>query len=183
MKNQLDFFLINNLSNVINRSEVNELNRSFSSDHKVRKIILQLTHENILRCKRQKYAFNKLGWNKLNAIISENPFIPYCYSNVEAAVKQWYKWLENLLAKDVPRPTNHRASLPPWVKKETSHLMKSIATLKRKTSKKSSLAKRLKLKKKENQVRKNLVEDQAEFEKKVLRKKIFRSTKIFAIPR
>ena len=87
-KNQLDIFLIKNPSNVINRSEVNEFNRSFSSDHKACKIILQLTHENILRCKRQKYAFNKIGWNKLNTIIAENLFNPYCYSNVDALVKQ-----------------------------------------------------------------------------------------------
>ena len=62
--------------------------------------------------------------------------------------------------KNVSRTTIHRASLPPWVKKETA-----IATLKRKILKKSSLAKRLKLTRKENQLRKNLVEDQAEFEK------------------
>ena len=52
-KNQLDIFLINNPSNVINRLEVNEFNGSFSSDHKACKIILQLTHENILRCKNK----------------------------------------------------------------------------------------------------------------------------------
>ena len=47
--------------------------------------------------------------------------------------------------------------------------MKSIATLKRKISRKSNLAKILKLKRKENQLRKNLVEDQAGFEEKILR--------------
>ena len=41
--------------------------------------------------------------------------------------------------------------------------MKSIATLKRKISRKSSVAKILKLRRKENQLRKNLVEEQAEF--------------------
>ena len=77
------------------------------------------------------------------------------------------------LGKNIPRTTKHRASLPPWVKKETSHLMKSIATLKRKISKKSSLAKLLKLKRKENQLRKNLVEDQTEFEEKIFRGRKF----------
>ena len=67
--------------------------------------------------------------------------------------------------KNVPRTTKHRASLPPWVKKET--------TLKRKISKKSSLVKPLKLKRKENQLRKNLVEDQAEFEEKLFRGRKF----------
>ena len=108
-KNQLDIFPIDNLINVINRSEVNEFNRSFSSDHEAYKVILQLTHENIIRCKRQQYAFNKIGRSKLNAIIAENPVNPYCYSNVDALVKHWYKWLENILAKDVPRTTKHRA--------------------------------------------------------------------------
>ena len=98
-KNQLEIFLINNPSNVINRSELNEFNRSFSSDHKACKIFLQLTHENILRCKRQKCDRNKIGWNKLNAIIAANPFNPYCYSNLDALVNQWYKLLEKILAK------------------------------------------------------------------------------------
>ena len=77
-KNQLDIFLVIISSNVINRSELNEINRSFNSDHKAGKIIQKLTHENILRSKRQNYAFNELDWNKPNAIIAENPFNRYC---------------------------------------------------------------------------------------------------------
>ena len=76
------------------------------------------------------------------------------------------------MAKNVPRTTKNRASLPPWVKK-TSHLKKSIATLKRKISRKSSLVKLLKLKRKENQLRKNLVEDQVEFKEKIFRARKF----------
>ena len=51
--------------------------------------------------------------------------------------------------------------------------MKSIATLKGKNSRTSNLAKILKLKRKENQLRKNLVEDQAGFEERIFRGRKF----------
>ena len=80
------------------------------------KIILQLTHENIHRFKRQKYAFNKISWNKLNAIIAEYPFKPYCYCNVDALVKQRYKWLENILQKTFKEQLNTGQVFHPGLK-------------------------------------------------------------------
>ena len=50
-ENQLDVFLINNPSNVINRSELNEFSRPIRSCHKACEKILQLTHETFLDVK------------------------------------------------------------------------------------------------------------------------------------
>ena len=94
----------------------------------------------MMDAKKQKFSFNKIEWNKLNGIIIENPFNPYCYSNVDELVKQWYKWLEEILTKNIPKTTKHRARLPAWVKNETSHLMKTIMNLKKSLVKKSNLS-------------------------------------------
>ena len=56
------------------------------------------------------------------------PFRPVCWSNPNALIDEWEKWIFGLVQKFVPRRTKHHANLPPWVTPGTSHLIKKLAT-------------------------------------------------------
>ena len=45
--------------------------------------------------------------------IARCPFNPYCYSNVNELLKQWYEEFNRLFDQNVPRVTQHRSQLPP----------------------------------------------------------------------
>ena len=129
---------------VITKTRNNEFNKSFKSDHDAFITTLQIEKTTTIDTKHKKYAFNKVDWKDLNSYIEKNPFNPYCYSSVDQLVIQWYKWLDKVLSENVPKTTTHRSNLAPWVSKDSSHLIKIISTLKRKTSKKSTLARLIK---------------------------------------
>ena len=60
-----------------------------------------------------KYAFIKADWDEFNKSILQEPFQPYCYSNVDELLKQWYEWLWQKIDKHIPRINKHRSQLPP----------------------------------------------------------------------
>ena len=99
----------------------------------------------------------------------EKPFSPYCYSNVNKLLRQWYSWLWEKLKQFVPRVTHHRASLPPWVTSGTSHILKKLKTLNKRIPSLNgpSFRLRLKLKRMEKLLKQSLLEDQAAYEAKV----------------
>ena len=122
---QLDVFLTtNNPNQVINRDIKNEFNKSFDSDHDAFTVKIEAQTDMQSETKQHKFAFNKADWKELNNYILENPFKPYCYSNIDELVKQWYTWLDDVLTKSVPKTTQHRSNLPTWIKKESSHLIR-----------------------------------------------------------
>ena len=124
---------LNNPNQVINRDTKNEINKSFNSDHDAFTVKIEAQTDMQSETKQHKFAFNKADRKELNNYILENPFKPYCFSNIDELVKQWYTWLDDVLTKNVPKTTLHRSNLPPWIKKESSHLIKVISTLIRKT--------------------------------------------------
>ena len=116
---------LNNPNQVINRDRKNEFNKSFNSDHDAFTVKVEAQTDMQSETKQHKFAFSKADRKELNNYILENPFEPYCYSNIDELVKQWYTWLDDVLTKNVPKTTLHRSNLPPWIKKESSHLIKS----------------------------------------------------------
>ena len=123
--------------------------------------------------KIENFAFNKVDWKTLNEAIVNDPFMPYCFSNVDELLKQWYTWFNRILTKNVPKVTKHRSNLPTWIKPETSNLIKIISTLKRKIAKRSNILRLMKLKKKEHSLRRKMLEDQTEYEEKVFKGRQF----------
>ena len=81
--------------------------------------------------KGESLAFNRADWTTINQEIKDKPFIPYCYSNVNELLRQWYAWLWDQIKNNVPKVTSHRSTLPPWVTPSTSHVLKRVQTLKR----------------------------------------------------
>ena len=104
---QLDVFLTNNPSQVINRDTKNDFNKSFKSDHDAFTVKIEAQTDMQSETKQHKFAINKADRKELNNYILEKPFKPYCYSNIDELVKQWYTWLDDVLNKSVPK--NHAA--------------------------------------------------------------------------
>ena len=61
-----------------------------------------------------QHAYQKTVWQKMNTYIVEHPFTPYCYSNIDELVTQWYNLVQEIIDTNIPLVTYHRAQLPPW---------------------------------------------------------------------
>ena len=79
----------------------------------------------------ESLAFSRADWTIRNQEIKDKLFIPYCYSNVNELLHQWYAWLWDKIKNNVSKVTSHRSTLPPWVTPSTSHRQKRVQTLKR----------------------------------------------------
>ena len=98
-----------------------------------------------------KYAFKKVNeWEKLNEIIEIEPFMPYCFSNVDELVRPYYKLVWEKIDKIIPRVNKQ-------IKVNTMdielHLQSNKMTRNPKKCNKSSLCKLIK-QKLEKQVKK-----------------------------
>ena len=118
-----------------------------------------------------QHAYHKTDWQKMNAYIGEHPFSPFCYSNIDELVTQWYNWLQAIIDTHIPRVTKHRAQLPPWVSPPTSHQIKMLNTMKRKYERKPHLTQLLKIKRKEKDTRDQMLSDQTAYEEKLFKGK------------
>ena len=74
-------------------------------------------------------SFSNVDWELVNKVISDNPFDPFCLSNLNVLLSEWYIWINRIMDKTIPVKTKHRRSLPPWVSSETSNQMKRHNTL------------------------------------------------------
>ena len=84
----------------------------------------------------EKYhSYNKADSDNIRNFMVENPFNPRCFTNVYIATKEWYTYINDIIAKFVPLRTSHRQSLPPWITSTTSHLMKKVTTQKSRLTK------------------------------------------------
>ena len=105
-RKQLDVFLTNKPELVINSGKENQFNKNFKSDHQASIISLQIENEVKADMKIENFAFNKVDWKTLNEAIVNDPFMPYCFSNVDELLKQWYTWCCKILTKTIPKITN-----------------------------------------------------------------------------
>ena len=71
-------------------------------------------------------------YSLLRDLMTETPFTPNCYSNLDVMVDECYYRLLDLLQKSVPIRTKHRQSLPPLISPSTSILMKRKETASKK---------------------------------------------------
>ena len=78
--------------------------------------------------KTSMYSFCSANYELLNQLMYDSPFSPYCWSDDNMLVKQWYEWIDTLLAKCIPRRTTHRSSLAPWISPTTANLIKRLET-------------------------------------------------------
>ena len=177
----LDVALTNNPHLVIECYQHHELHRSFMVNKKhcshhlpilTSVVFLGTVVKNSNTCR--KFAFKRAVWKKLNQAIEEKAFKTFCFSNVDALLNHWYTWIRHHINNYIPNVTKHRAALPPWANKETSHIMKQLNT-KKKAWKILNLSRRLKLKKLERQILKQLDIDLNIFEDKILTSRRFSS--------
>ena len=108
----------------------------------------------------------RADWDSLNSSIETEPFIRE--RNYPTMVRMA---VGKKIEKFVPRITEHRSRLQPWIPPATSHLIKKLQTMKRKP--KQGLESLLKIKKLEKDIQKFSEEDIAEYEKTVLEGRTF----------
>ena len=154
-RNQLDFLLTNNSDFQLNISADNRLKQPPHSDHPL--YLLKLSDLNwILRSRATKifspldfniFPYSKAAWTSLGKHIEHNTFLPYCFSSVEVVLQLWYEWVQDCFELHFSKATKHWMSLAPWVKPQTSNLLKRRNTPLRLISRKSILSRLEKLKK------------------------------------
>ena len=136
---QLDVMLCDNpeliVSCDIDEPLIKMITNRFSNDKPVTCILVNNSECKLDKLKSHQYAFNRADWDGLNESIKTQPFSPYCYSSVNEIVRQWYDWLWEKIDKFVPRVTEHRKKLPPWITNPTSHLIKKLETIKKNQTK------------------------------------------------
>ena len=134
---QLDVFLCNNPEIVLNCTYDRSLFKNVSintkpcSDHFsiCTQINLLLDAPSIQAS--DKFAYNNTDWKEFNYNLTIDPFIPFCYSNVDFLLEQFYTWLRNKIRENMQLFTKHRASLQPWISNGTSHMINKLNTEKR----------------------------------------------------
>ena len=177
----LDVALTNNPHLVIECYQHHELHRSFMvnkkqcSDHLpilTSVVFLGTVVKNSNTCRN--FAFKRAYWKKLNQAIEEKALKPFCFSSVDVLLNQWYTRSRHHINNHNPKVTKHRAALPHWAIKETSHMMKQLNT-KKKALKILNLSRLLKLKNLERQILKQLDIDLKIFEDKFFTSRRFSS--------
>ena len=84
-------------------------------------------------------------------------------------VDHWYEWLFTIFEENIPKKTKHRLSLPPWLSKETSNLIKRRNTQKKVVLRKPSESNQTKLISLQNLVTEQLNDDQRAYEESVFK--------------
>ena len=133
-KRQLDEVLVNTLDPIISCGLDNNLFSKYSTNQKpcsdhipICTYLSTFIHPHA-SAGDVKFAFKRANWEHLNEQIMKSPFDPYCCSNVNVLVQEWYEWINKILEANIPKITRHRSSLPPWVTPSTSHLIKKLET-------------------------------------------------------
>ena len=101
------------------------------SDHQPYCIELDLSITAINRPSSTQFSYSRVDWEELANYFRTHKFSPYCYSSVDILTCSWYKWINDGIARHVPKRTKHRRNLPPWTSQATSNLIK-IANTRRK---------------------------------------------------
>ena len=119
-----------------------------------------------------KLNYERADWDRLNKAIAAELFNPYCFSNVDELVNQWYNWFWKLIERFIPRVTQHRAALPPWYSSYTSNIVKRFNTMKR-AKKHKSLENTKKIKKLEKLIKSRAKDDLKDYETTVFEVRTF----------
>jgi hypothetical protein len=110
------------------------------------------------------YSFGRANYQHLDNLINLHPFTAQCWSNPNVLIEEWYRWLDSLMKQSVPRKSQHRTNLPPWVRPKTSHCMKQLNTLQNRLKRRPTETIIAKVNDKEEQVRVLLQENQITYE-------------------
>ena len=94
---QLDVLLCDNPELIsqcqIDRNIRDKLTSQFSDHKPLYTTIAAFSCINLPKITYHRYAFKRADWDSLISSIETDSFIPYCYSNVNEIIRQWYEWL------------------------------------------------------------------------------------------
>ena len=146
--------------------DVSKFTRKVSpkSDHVPISCNIFLSQDNFLykETSRPSFSFCRADYKSMSSFVIENPFRIQCWSNPSVLAYYWQEWLLGVVAEFVPRRTIQRSHLNPWVSAVSSHLMKRINTLEKRSN--IPTAKSLELK---SQLNMNLDQDMCRYQEKM----------------
>ena len=98
------------------------------SDHKAIDIQLERPHHEVKVATENFRSFGSVDYNEIKKSILSEPFSPVCHININRMCEELSGYLKNLVNQHVPRTTNRRQSLPPWITPSTSNIMNKLRT-------------------------------------------------------
>ena len=112
-------------------------------------------------------SFGNADYAGINNYPAVNPFQPICHTNINKMCKELYQYLDQMIEVYVPRRTQPRQCLAPWITSHTSNLLKQLKT-------ENALLKRKPISYRKQQVHKleNLVTDFSEQDRKEYQEKL-----------
>ena len=113
-------------------TRVYSINGQTSSDHQTIRTTIFIDISATKPAPKVKDAYHKVDWKDFNSHIRDHHFSPYCLSNVDELVDQWYLWIQKIIEILIPRVIQQRANLPSRISSATSHELKILETMKRK---------------------------------------------------
>ena len=149
------------------------LNGHFRSDRDPFSIFLDLETPSVKTIQTHAFSYSRVDFNKVNKYIIENPFSPYRYSNCDKLMETWYEWLHEIMLATMPIRTNHRSSLPIWVKSPRSCIIRKLKSLQRKLNSEPSPALRNKVRSLEDVVVSKIIEDLILYEESFIKSRQF----------
>ena len=167
----LDVFLCNDDENVYMTNENKQIASHYNvSDHSAYITTIQLTVNRWTPVKRQQvYSFKSANCESFVTGTLENPFQPYCYSNIDVLLQTWYSWFHDIMEDNLKKVTTHRMYQASWITNKTSRLQNLLKTKTKKKKKKNNfnVSQALKIKKLEKQVSKSIEDDLKLYEAKI----------------
>ena len=149
------------------------LNGHFRSDHDPFSNFSHMQTLSVETTQTHAFSYSRVDFNKINKYIIENPFSPYCYIICDKLLQTWYEWLHEIMLATIPIRTNHRSSLPIWVKSPISCIIRKLKSLQRKWNCEPSPALRNKVRSLEDLVASKINEDLMLYEESIFKSRQF----------
>ena len=186
-KKHLDIVLTNNTDPILNVCVYNKIKQMHSLDHDPFNLKLNASDwfkvERPILEKRESSFFSssKADWKHTEAQIETRLFLQYYYNNVNLMLDHWDERLFNIFKEKIPKKTKHRVSLPQWLSRETSNLIKRKNTQKKIVQRKPSESNQTKLTLMQNLVTEKLNDNQRAYDESKTSSKTVDSVKCRSI--
>ena len=172
-RKSLDILLCNTPDLFLKKGVDNHLETLFSSNAAKLNLLVKPSHflkpvETTVN-DFSRFAFEKADWKQIKNFVKQNPFKPYCLSNVDLMLDLWYEWLYKILIDHIPIKTKHRMHLAPWVTSKISHLIKNLETKQSELSSSPSTLKERKIDCLQTELSLHLEDDHYQYETSLFR--------------
>ena len=128
----LDLFLVNKGIQIIDIHKCEDQLLQRFSNHSPIEVTFNIESFSLVTRQNIVKGYSFCNGDYIPTYMIQKKFDSYCWSNPNKVIELWYQWLNSAIEKFIPKRTLHRSSLPPWITKETSHLLNCLKTTRKK---------------------------------------------------